>query len=100
MPRAPARLWSSIDGEVAAPRARGQPGLRESYIELVERAVKADRRESNRVLMVQFVGDLRERLAEVGEAFHDEPAAAGVVRELLQTGRHAWAFQTDRVDHE
>src|SRR5581483_12180184 len=68
-------------GHVASPRARGQPRPLESHIQLVGFAVESGWREREPVLMVQFVGDARERGAQVLVPLNLGIAAAALIGE-------------------
>src|SRR5438093_12181090 len=63
--------------EVALARARRQIGIGETHGEIVHLAVEFVRREAERVLMMQFVGDAREGRDERRRRFQLEVAAAG-----------------------
>src|SRR5436853_180566 len=70
--------------EVALARARRQIGIRKTHAEIVHLAVELFRREAERVLMMQFVGDARESRDERRRRFQLEVAAAGRRRDLRQ----------------
>src|SRR5439155_16519254 len=75
------------------PRGRGQiapagprdEALREAHLQGVHSAVELRRREPERVLMMQLVGDAREGHREIGGRRQLEVAAAGRRRDLGQT---------------
>src|SRR5207245_10798473 len=70
--------------EVATRRERRQSGIRKTHAEIVHLAVELFRREGERVLMMQFVGDARESRDERRRRFQLEVAAAGRRRDLRQ----------------
>src|SRR5476649_1131012 len=73
-----------LRGEITFTRPRGQIALRQADGEVVHLAVELLRRETERVLMMELVGDAREGRRKISGRRQLEVAAAGGRRDLRQ----------------